>query len=287
MEDAGIKLSTVASDISGVSGRLMLQALIDGHPDPAALADLAKRRLRHKIPELTEALTGPFSEHHACLAGIFLETIDQRTRQVEQLNQRIDQAMAPFRSFSDLICSIPRHGPPNRRSHRRRNRRRHDRVPKRQTPRLSGRGLPGQQRIRRPGQVHQDPPRKPLPESRTRHRRTIDRGHPRKRLLPTPRPPNEPDETPPDNSNGSAGPSHSPRRAHSLTPDTRGIFASEPQSGAPERGLTAVSSVFPLLTQASWNKYSQGATGRLIDLLGLPPDVAWATLFFSVPMSPR
>lgn len=107
LEDAGIKLSSVASDITGVSGRLMLQALIDGHRDPAALADLAKRRLRHKIPELTEALTGRFSDHHAFLAGIFLETIDQRTRQVEQLNQRIDQAMAPFRSFSDLICSIP------------------------------------------------------------------------------------------------------------------------------------------------------------------------------------
>ena len=107
LEDAGIKLSSVASDITGVSGRLMLQALIDGHRDPAALADLAKRRLRHKIPELTEALTGRFSEHHAFLAGIFLETIDQRTRQVEELNRRIDQAMAPFRTFSDLICSIP------------------------------------------------------------------------------------------------------------------------------------------------------------------------------------
>ena len=107
LEDAGIKLSSVASDITGVSGRLMLQALIDGHRDPAALADLAKRRLRHKIPELTEALTGRFSEHHAFLAGIFLDTIDQRTRQVEELNHRIDQAMAPFRAFCDLICSIP------------------------------------------------------------------------------------------------------------------------------------------------------------------------------------
>ena len=107
LEDAGIKLSSVASDITGVSGRLMLQALIDGHRDPAALADLAKRRLRHKIPELTEALTGRFSEHHGFLAGIHLETIDQRTHQIEQLNQRIDQAMAPFRSFADLICTIP------------------------------------------------------------------------------------------------------------------------------------------------------------------------------------
>ena len=107
LEDAGIKLSSVASDITGVSGRLMLQALIDGHRDPAELADLAKRRLRHKIPELTEALTGRFNGHHAFLARIHLESIDQRTRQIAELDHRIDQAMAPFRSFADLICSIP------------------------------------------------------------------------------------------------------------------------------------------------------------------------------------
>jgi len=107
LEDAGIKLSSVATDITGVSGRLMLQALIDGDREPAALADLARRRLRHKIPELAEALTGRFSEHHAFLAGLHLETIDQRTRQIEELNQRIDRAMAPFRVFCDLICTIP------------------------------------------------------------------------------------------------------------------------------------------------------------------------------------
>ena len=68
------QLSSVASDITDVSGRLMLQALIDGRRDPAALADLAKRRLRTKIPELTEALTGRNSatihDHHAFLAGL-------------------------------------------------------------------------------------------------------------------------------------------------------------------------------------------------------------------------
>ena len=61
LEDAGIKLSSVASDITGVSGRAMLEALIEGRRDPAGLADLAKRRLRSKIPELTEALTGRLS----------------------------------------------------------------------------------------------------------------------------------------------------------------------------------------------------------------------------------
>ena len=72
LEDAGIKLSCVASDISGVSGRLMLQALVEGQRDPSVLAELAKRRLRAKIPALIEALTGRFSEHHAFLTRMYL-----------------------------------------------------------------------------------------------------------------------------------------------------------------------------------------------------------------------
>jgi transposase len=111
LEDAGIKLSSVASDITGVSGRSMLQALVDGQRDPATLADLAKRRLRVKIPELTEALTGRFSEHHAFLARMYLEAIDQRTRQINELNARIEVAMEPFRSFCGLIGTIPGIGP--------------------------------------------------------------------------------------------------------------------------------------------------------------------------------
>lgn len=107
LEDAGIKLSSVASDITGVSGRLMLQALIDGQRDPATLANLAKRRLRVKIPELTEALTGRFNEHHAFLARMHLEVIDQRTRQISELNTRIEVVMEPFQSFCALIRTIP------------------------------------------------------------------------------------------------------------------------------------------------------------------------------------
>jgi transposase len=107
LEDAGVKLSSVASDITGVSSRLMLQALVDGQRDPAVLADLAKRRLRVKIPELTEALNGRFNEHHAFLARMYLDTIDQRTRQIDELNTRIEVAMEPFRSFCELIGTIP------------------------------------------------------------------------------------------------------------------------------------------------------------------------------------
>lgn len=107
LEDAGIKLSAVASDIMGVSGRAMLEALIAGDRDPARLADLARRRLRSKIPELTEALAGRFSSHHAFLARVHLDLIDQHTAAISQITARIDEAMEPFRAFRRLICSIP------------------------------------------------------------------------------------------------------------------------------------------------------------------------------------
>jgi transposase len=107
LEDAGIKLSAVASDIMGVSGRAMLEALIAGDRDPAGLADLAKRRLRSKIPALTEALTGRFTEHHAFLARVHLDLIDRHTEAIEQLTARIEAAMEPFQGFRELICTIP------------------------------------------------------------------------------------------------------------------------------------------------------------------------------------
>ena len=107
LEDAGIKLSAVASDITGVSGRLMLAALIDGQRDPSVLADLAKRRLRSKIPALTEALTGRFNEHHAFLARVHLDLIDQHTAAIEEITARIEVVIEPFQAFRDLIATIP------------------------------------------------------------------------------------------------------------------------------------------------------------------------------------
>lgn len=107
LEDSGIKLSAVASDILGVSGRAMLDALIAGDRDPVALADLAKRRLRNKIPELTEALNGRFNEHHAFLTQVHLDLIDRHTEAINKLTARIEVMMEPFQGFHDLICSIP------------------------------------------------------------------------------------------------------------------------------------------------------------------------------------
>jgi len=107
LEDAGIKLSAVASDITGVSGRLMLAALIEGQRDPRVLADLAQRRLRSKIPALTEALTGRFDEHHAFLARVHLDLIDQHTAAIEEITARIEVMIEPFQGFRDLIATIP------------------------------------------------------------------------------------------------------------------------------------------------------------------------------------
>ena len=107
LEDAGIKLSSVASDISGVSGRAMLEALISGQRDPAQLAELAKRRLRSKIPALTEALTGRFTEHHAFLARLHLDMIDQHSHAIGELTDRIEVVIEPFRGARDLMTSIP------------------------------------------------------------------------------------------------------------------------------------------------------------------------------------
>jgi transposase len=85
----------------------MLEALIRGEADPQVLADLAKRRLRNKIPELTEALTGRFREHHAFLTRLYLDQYDQLTAMTEQLDGRIEAAMAPFRPALDLLDTIP------------------------------------------------------------------------------------------------------------------------------------------------------------------------------------
>jgi len=81
--------------------------LIAGDHDPAALADLAKRRLRSKIPALTEALTGRFTDHHAFLAQVHLDLIDRHTAAINKLTARIEAITEPFRGFHDLICTIP------------------------------------------------------------------------------------------------------------------------------------------------------------------------------------
>jgi transposase len=107
LEDAQIKLSVVASDIFGVSGRDMMGALIAGERDPLVLAQKARARMRVKIPELREAFTGRFSQHHAFLLTRMLTHIDAITADIVALEKRIEELIAPFAEAAARLEAIP------------------------------------------------------------------------------------------------------------------------------------------------------------------------------------
>jgi len=106
LEDAQIKLSVVASDVFGVSGRDMMAALIAGERDPKVLAQLARRRLRAKLSLLEEAFVGRFSDHHAFLLATMLGRIDQATADIVAVEARIDEQVAPFAAAVDRLDEI-------------------------------------------------------------------------------------------------------------------------------------------------------------------------------------
>jgi transposase len=106
LEDAQIKLSVVASDIFGVSGRAMLAALVAGERDPKVLARLARTRLRAKLGQLEEAFTGHFSDHHAFLLARMLGRIDQAGADIAELEAKIEEAIAPFAAAADRLDEI-------------------------------------------------------------------------------------------------------------------------------------------------------------------------------------
>ncbi|HEV2085579.1 MAG TPA: IS110 family transposase [Gemmatimonadales bacterium] len=115
LEDAGIKLDSVASDVLGVSGRAMLAALVAGERDPEVLAELAKGRLRKKIPELRQALRGRFRDHHGLLIGLCLDHTAHIEAAIATLDERIDAVFAantsdagvPFEQARDRLDTIP------------------------------------------------------------------------------------------------------------------------------------------------------------------------------------
>ena len=107
LEDTGIKLDCVATNILGVSGRAMLEALINGTTDPEVLADLARGRLRSKIPALREALQGRFDRLHAVWIGAILNHLDFLDEQIAGLTEAIGEQIAPFEKAVDLLCTIP------------------------------------------------------------------------------------------------------------------------------------------------------------------------------------
>lgn len=151
LEDTGMKLSSVLSDITGATGRAILNALIGGERDPEALADLAIRRARRKVPALVEALGGEFIEHHAFMCRHFLDEIDHLTAVIDRLDRRIAALLTRLGRDEDIenLDSIPGIGPAGAQiiiaetdgdmaqfAHRR-------------ASRLLDRGLPGHERIRR------------------------------------------------------------------------------------------------------------------------------------------
>ena len=107
LEGSGIKLSSVVSDLTGVSSRDMLEALIQGERNPEVLASLARGTMRSKIPALVDALTGRFKPHHAFMTRLHLDQIDAQTRIIDALTARIEEAMEPFRDAREALATIP------------------------------------------------------------------------------------------------------------------------------------------------------------------------------------
>jgi transposase len=106
LEDTGIKLDCVASDILGKSGRAMLDALVDGTTDPEILADLALGRLRSKIPALREALEGRFEAHHALVIGAILSHLAFLDEQITRLSDAIEEQLGPFAAGVELASTL-------------------------------------------------------------------------------------------------------------------------------------------------------------------------------------
>jgi len=107
LEDTGIKLDCVATDILGASGRAMLDALAAGTTDADILAELAKGKLRAKIPALKEALVGRFDRQHALIVSAILAHLDFLDEQIQLLSDEIEEQLAPFAKAVELLCTIP------------------------------------------------------------------------------------------------------------------------------------------------------------------------------------
>ena len=107
LEDAGIKLTSVATDVLGVSGRAMVDALLAGTTDPTVLAELARGKLRKKLPELRRALQGRFRRHHAFLVEQILAKIDFLDETLDRITAELDERLAPFAPMLANLDTIP------------------------------------------------------------------------------------------------------------------------------------------------------------------------------------
>jgi transposase len=107
LADANIKLGSVASNVLGVSGRDMIEAVIRGEYDPVKVAELARRRLRSKIPQLQQALRGAVTEHHRFLLRSHLDHLSHLERLIDHYDERIDEALRPFAAEVRRLLTIP------------------------------------------------------------------------------------------------------------------------------------------------------------------------------------
>jgi transposase len=107
MQDTGIKLDCVATDMMGKSGRAMLDALVSGTTDPVVLADLARGQLRKKLPALRAALEGRFDSEHVLVVGRILAHIDYLDEAIDELSGAIEEQLGPFAPAVELLCTIP------------------------------------------------------------------------------------------------------------------------------------------------------------------------------------
>jgi transposase len=107
LQDAGIKLTSVASEVLSLSGRRMIEALIAGERDGAVLAEMAIGRMRNKLPALAEALNGHFGAHHAVTARQILDHIDFLDARIAMMSEQITARMAPFQGAVDILVEIP------------------------------------------------------------------------------------------------------------------------------------------------------------------------------------
>jgi len=111
LQDAGIKIDSVASSIATKSGRAMTGALIDGERRGPVLAELARGKMRAKIPDLSMALEGRFGDHHALMCRLPLDHIDHLEAMTTALDAQIEAMMTPFRAARDLTATVPGIGP--------------------------------------------------------------------------------------------------------------------------------------------------------------------------------
>ena len=208
LEDALIKLSSVASTLDTLSARDMIEALIAGERDPRRLADLARGRMKAKRSALIKALDGRFDDHHAELARMLLDQIDTLSAQIATLTTRIDhllEAAEPHDASDERKparrCRSgprradhgrtprrnPRHRPDRGADHPRRDRPGHDPIPDRRAPGLLGETVPAHHPVRTRDTWRQDRQGQPLPERRARRgrRRSRQNRHLPRRTLPT------------------------------------------------------------------------------------------------------